>query len=111
MSSLETLESAVNEVSDKDWSWWPFLWLRPAQHEPMTLARMATVALLFGAPIGAMLTVFATMLSPESKSVAPVMVGLFPMVLFFIASVLVGPMWNRRADRLARVPVPVRNDS
>lgn len=108
--SLEHLENAVNEVSDKDWSWWPFLWLRPEKHQPMTLSRLAVVSLLFGAPIGAMLTVIATLLSPESKMVAPVLLAIFPAVLFFIASVLVAPMWNRRAERLARVPVPVRSE-
>ena len=29
--SLDELEEAVNEITDKDWSWWPFLWLRPAK--------------------------------------------------------------------------------
>jgi len=98
--SLEILEKAVNEVSDKDWSWWPFLWLRPAQDAPMTLPRLAVIAFLFGAPIGAMLTVAASLLHPEAKLTAPVLIAMFPLVLFFIASVLVGPMWNRRAERL-----------
>ncbi|MBX3229857.1 MAG: hypothetical protein KIT84_05940 [Labilithrix sp.] len=98
--SLEHLENAVNEVSDKDWSWWPFLWLRPEKHEPMTLTRLATVAFLFGAPIGAFLTVVGAMVNPEAKYAAPVLLAIFPLLLFFVASVVVGPMWNRRAERL-----------
>jgi hypothetical protein len=103
---IETLEKAINEVTDKDWSWWPFLWLRPDPHERLSLPRLAVVALLFGLPCGVCL---ATALSFAGPKAHPTFfMAAFPMLLFFIATALVGPMWNRRAERLiaARVRAP-----
>ena len=103
---IETLEKAINEVTDKDWSWWPFLWLRPDPHERLTLPRLAVVALLFGLPCGVLV---ATALSVAGQNAhSTFVVAAFPMLLFFVATALVGPMWNRRAERLiasqARAP-------
>lgn len=103
---LENLENAVNEVSDKDWSWYPFLWLRPEPYERMTLPRLATISLLYGVPFGALMAVVISFADPARRATAPMFLAAFPMMLFFVASVFVGPMWNRRADRLR--PVPVR---
>jgi hypothetical protein len=33
--------------------------------------------------------------------------AIFPLLFLFIGSVVVAPMWNRRADRLRRKPLPV----
>lgn len=103
---LDNLENAVNEVSDKDWSWYPFLWLRPEPHERMSLPRLATMALLYGLPFGALMAIAISFADPSRRASAPMFIAAFPLMLFFVASVFVGPMWNRRADRLK--PVPVR---
>ena len=99
---LEHLENAINEVSDKDWSWYPFLWLRPQKHEAMGLGRMFAIALLFGLPIGLLMSLALAASLPVAPAVSGLPIAVFPLSLFFVASVLVGPMWNRRALREAR---------
>ncbi len=99
---LDALESVVNEISDKDRSWWPFLWLRPAKHERMSLRRLVSIAILYGLPCGAALAFLAWLALPNPPNeVAAPIVG-FPVLLLFAGTVVVGPMWNRRAHRLER---------
>jgi hypothetical protein len=102
--SIEAFENAVNEVSDKDWSWWPFLWLRPEKHASMTLARLFFASFLFGLPCGGLSSLAFAFVRPDAHDVAPFLALAFPMLLFFVASALVGPMWNRRAERLRAQP-------
>jgi hypothetical protein len=98
--SMDQLEAAVNEVSDTDWSWWPFLWLRPEKQERLAFWRIASIAMLYGLPVSALVEVgiklqYAATL-PELAAT-----GLFfPLLFVILGSVLVAPMWNRRADRL-----------
>lgn len=96
----EALERAINEVTDKDWSWWPFLWLRPEPHERLTLPRLALIALLFGVPCGALMALALSFAGPSAH--ASFFLAAFPTLLFFVATTLVGPAWNRRAERLVR---------
>ncbi len=103
---IDNLENAVNEVSDKDWSWYPFLWLRPEAHERITLQRLATMSLLYGLPLGVLMAIAMSFADATQRATTPMFVAAFPMMLFFVATVFVGPMWNRRADRMK--PVPVR---
>ncbi len=98
--SLELLEKVVNEVSDKDLSWWPFLWLRPEKDADFSLKRLVSFALLYGLPSGALFSLVIAFGHPEARSAAPMLVGAFPLLLLFFGSVVVGPMWNRRAERL-----------
>ncbi len=97
---MNALERAVNEVSDKDWNWWPFLWLRPAQHERLSLRRLASMAVLYGLPLGGVLAL--ALGRTEARAQAPFVLALVPLFMFFLASVIIGPMWNRRAARLRR---------
>ncbi len=98
--SIDVLEKAINEVSDKDWSWWPFLWLRPEKHAQLSLVRVAAISVLYGAPCGGLTSIALALLAPEARAHAAVFAVAFPMMLFFVASVFVSPMWNRRAERL-----------
>jgi len=99
---LDSLERAINDVSDQDWSWWPFLWLRPEKTETFTLGRSAILSLLYGVPLGGLMMLVAAFSRPEFHEIAPVLAAIFPVLLFFVGSSLVAPMWNRRAERLAQ---------
>jgi len=99
---MDALESTVNEITDKDRSWWPFLWLKPAQHERMSLRRLVSIAILYGLPCGGALALLAWAMTPNpAREVVAPIVG-FPTFLLFVGTVIVGPMWNRRAERLAQ---------
>ena len=97
---IDRIEKTVNERSDDDASWWPFLWMRPKKHEPLSVARLAMLALLYGIPSGAV-AALALVLSGARTS-APLAVLLFPLIFFSIGSAVIAPMWNRRAVRLQR---------
>ena len=100
--SMDRLEEVVNEVSDRDWSWWPFLWLRPEKHEDLSLARSSFLSLLYGIPASAL---FMTGIRLQYAATVPELVAtflFFPLLLLLVSSVVVAPMWNRRARRLAR---------
>jgi hypothetical protein len=98
--SMDQLEAAVNEVSDKDWAWWPFLWLRPEKEQHLSLVRIAVISVLYGLPasvlaeLGIKLQYAATV--PELIATSLV----FPLLFLFFGSVFVAPMWNRRASAL-----------
>jgi hypothetical protein len=96
------LEDAVNELSDKDWSWWPFLWLRPEKHADLSLMRVSVLAILYGVP-SSLLLALVTRLQPAHAPTTPESTfafAMFPLLFLFSGSVLVAPMWNRRAARL-----------
>jgi hypothetical protein len=98
--SMDQLEAAVNEVSDKDWSWWPFLWLRPEKQAHLSLVRIAAASLLYGIPAGVMTGLG---IKAQYAATLPELVGasmFFPLLFLFFGSVIVAPMWNRRAERL-----------
>ena len=98
--SLEIFEKAINEVSDKDWSWWPFLWLRPEQHAALSLTRLFVISMLYGIPCGAVSHLAVVLLEPRARESFPVLLVGLPLLFLFIGSVVVAPMWNRRAERL-----------
>lgn len=99
---LDSLEKTVNSVTDKDSAWWPFLWLRPHKHVSLTLDRLCMVAVLYGAPGGLLLATAYALVFPSKRETAPLIALAFPMLLLFVATVIIGPMWNRRAERLRK---------
>lgn len=97
---MDKLEAAVNDVSDNNWSWWPFLWLRPEKHDRLPLTRVALLSVLYGVPLTVLLEVGikAQYKASITELVATALV--FPLLLLVSGSAIVAPMWNRRAVRL-----------
>jgi hypothetical protein len=108
-SAIDHFENAINEISDKDWSWWPFLWLRPEKDVPIALNRLISMALLYGVPCTALLFLAVSIVRPELQRAAIQAAMINQLFFLFMTSGIIGPMWNRRATRLqeakARVPV------
>lgn len=100
--SFELIEDAVNEVSDRDASWWPFLWLRPRKDENLSLGRLVLLAALYGAPFSAALGALLACLAPHARTAIAGMMATLPLVFLAVTTGLVGPMWNRRAERIRR---------
>lgn len=95
----DAFEEAVNEVSDTDWTWWPFLWLRPQKSEPFTLLRVLAIAILYGAPCSGMTAMLLRSGSAEAQRYLPSALVAYPLAFLFLGSVVIAPMWNRRAAR------------
>jgi hypothetical protein len=98
--SLDRLEDVVNDVSDRDWSWWPFLWLRPEKNAHLSLTRILSLSVLYGVPSSVLMGFGITLLRAPSMSELFFTAVAFPALFLFTGSVVVAPMWNRRADRL-----------
>ncbi len=98
--SLDRLEDVVNDVSDRDWSWWPFLWLRPERNAHLSLTRMLSLSVLYGLPCSVLTGFGITLLRAPSMPELLLTAAAFPVLFLFTGSAVVAPMWNRRADRL-----------
>ena len=98
--SFDILEKAINEISDKDWSWWPFLWLRPAQDARMSLKRVTAISLLYGVPFSGLMMLALRRIDGVAAQQQLVAAIVFPMMFLLVGSTVIGPMWNRRAERL-----------
>lgn len=99
---VDAFEQFMNELSDQDWGWWPFLRLRPAKSERITLGRLVRMAVAYGAVYGTLCGAFFAILGRITfPSILPVAIAFVP--IFFVAYGLTFvPMWNRRARRLSR---------
>jgi hypothetical protein len=91
---LDKLENAMNWLSDQDWGWWPFLFLRPKKHEDMSTPEVAKMSFYYGIPLG---LIFYIIFRDFQWFLAGI-------VLFFVLFRLTFAMaWNRRARRLRTV--------
>ena len=93
------------DYCDAEANWGPLLFLRPAQHPRLGLARTLVLSSLLGSLFGVignvLLLVAGRILhKPHGSPLA------FPIVLtvayFVVTRVTIAPAWNRRAARLAR---------
>lgn len=98
---FDRLERLSNSVLDEDWTWWPFLFLRPNRRDPMDTRRVLWMGIYFGPMFG-----LAVMLAAEVVGrYAAIRVGLLGIVIVTISAFSVYRMtfavlWNRRAARL-----------
>jgi hypothetical protein len=101
---LDQLEAIVNDLSDKDWSWWPFLWLRPAREARLSRRRLVTMAVLYGLPLSLAFCLALRSAVPAARMDDGAWLTMLcvPFAFLLHLAVVVGPMWNRRAARLAR---------
>ncbi len=97
---LDALEETVNEISDRDWSWWPFLWMRPEKHAKLSLLRIGSLSVLYGVPCSVLIGFALSLLRASSLTERLFTAVTFPLLFLFAGSVVVAPMWNRRAERL-----------
>jgi hypothetical protein len=97
---MEEFEAVVNNLSDSDFNWWPFLFLRPEQHEKLGNLRVAALSALYGVFLGMLINIVAAL---QHTHVHPV---LFPALttagFFAFFRMSVAWCWNRRAERLVQ---------
>lgn len=97
---MDNLEAAVNDLSDNDWSWGPFLGLRPGKHERLPFTRVALLSAFYGIPLAALLELGIKAQYAASTTELVATAAFFPLLSLVVGSVVVAPMWNRRAERL-----------
>ena len=100
LRGIDRLEDVINDVSDRDWSWWPFLWLRPEKTAHLSLTRILSLSVLYGVPASVLMGLAVHVLRAPSTPELLFTAFAFPMLFLLTGSAVVAPMWNRRADRL-----------
>lgn len=89
-------------LSDKDFIWWPFSFLRPDPHVPMTLKLTLVMTACFGGLAFLMFTVMAVMNNAFTADYA-FSVFMTSFGGFFVwFNLVTRPLWNRRARTLKK---------
>jgi hypothetical protein len=98
---MPRLEVIMNSLTDKDWGWQPFLFLRPRRDEDIDNSTLLKMSLCYGPLIAALVLVVRFILrEPVTISSAAICV-LFCCAAFFIGYKFTFAIsWNRRARRL-----------
>lgn len=102
MKLLDLLTDFHNWVSDKDFVWWPFSFLRPTPNELMTLKSTLMMTGCFGGLAFLMFTCLAIAnnaftIGTAVSTLISCFIGFF-LWFFFITR----PLWNRRARALQK---------
>lgn len=102
MKLVDMIASAHNWLSDKDFIWWPFSFLRPLPNERITFSQTLTMTGCFGGLTFVFFTVFSFMNNAFSmESTFWTLISCFlGFLLWFNA--ITKPLWNRRATKLQK---------
>ena len=100
MNLLDLITRFHNWLTDKDFIWWPFSFLRPAPNVPMDTKLTTLMTACFGGLAFTMFTAFAVVNNAFSLEAAfttfLVSFGFF----FTWFNLITRPLWNRRARSL-----------
>jgi hypothetical protein len=55
---MDQFERMAGWLTDMNWGWWPFLYLRPPPHVQLTTARVAKMAIHYGPLVGGALAMW-----------------------------------------------------
>ena len=99
--NIQRLEDYVNWLTERDWGWWPVVFLRPPKDKDIDNTVLLKITSFFGIILGLLLVVlrFIVFHSLTALSIA------FDLVLGCVAFFLpykftFAYFWNRRARRL-----------
>lgn len=99
---LDEIEEMLNWVSDQDREWWPFLFLRPEQHERLGSRRVLLLSLLHGIFVGMLANVLIAFVASADARPNVLAFPFFTTLGFFAFYRLTfAYFWNRRARRLS----------
>ena len=102
MKILDLLTQFHNWLSDKDFIWWPFSFLRPEPNVPMTFKLTLVMTLSFGGLAFMMFSVMAFMNNALTFDYA-LSIFLTSFIGFFLwFNLITKPLWNRRANSLKK---------
>ncbi len=104
MRLLDLVTSFHNWLTDKDFLWWPFSFLRPEPSEYMTFRLTALMTLCFGGLAFTMFTVLSVMnnVFTVRDSVLTFLACFLGFGLWF--NLVTRPLWNRRTRELLGKP-------
>lgn len=95
------LVRAMNQLTDMDSGWWPFLRLRPPKTERLTTQRVALMSIAYGSFYASILALFFLWKGRLVVSRLPLLFGCFIVFFFLAYRFTFAIAWNMRAKRLA----------
>ncbi len=98
-------DDRLNQFSDSDDMWGPLLFLRPEREQPMSKARVLTLAALLGGFYGTLGNVMFALMARGPSAGRPsswMMPALLTAMYFVCAELSIVGAWNRRARLLSR---------
>lgn len=100
-AALADAEEGFNQLTDSDRQWWPFAFLRPAQHEAFSTPRVAALAVLHGVPLGLiLLLVDRSSRHAASGGRLALFLAIVCAAVFVTNRFTLAYFWNRRAHRI-----------
>ena len=98
---MPRFEELMNSLTDHDWGWRPFLFLRPRKDQDMDNAVLLKMACCFG-PAAGMLVLLLRFLFHRPITLSGTLIVLLGCsILFFVGyKFTFAVFWNRRARRL-----------
>ena len=102
MSLFDRVVDFHGWLSDKDFIWWPFSFLRPAKAEEIDLNKKVVMTLCFGGAASLMLGVVALINNAFVASEQLKTLCILLSVFFLWFSVVTAPLWNLRARKLQK---------
>lgn len=98
---LELIPNAHNWLSDRDFIWWPFSFLRPEPKTLMSFSHVALMTLCFGGLSFLMFVGFSVVnnMFTASSAVNTFMICFGGFGAWF--TIVTKPLWNYRARRLS----------
>lgn len=85
----------MNSLTDMDWGWWPFLFLRPQKNEYMNTVVVMRISAFFGTFAGVGIGILQRGFSLSGIAEAIVFVTIFFFVVYRLTFAV---FWNMRAD-------------
>ena len=96
------MENFMNKLTDMEWSWWPFIKLRPSKDQKMTTLHVAKMALYFGSLYG-VFTYFIFHAQRYGFNIIQLIIYtiLFIIMFFVFYRLTFAYFWNVRATRIS----------
>lgn len=93
--------SACNDITDRDATWSPFLYLRPEKAETISLSHLTKIAVYFGLSYGGVYFVLSLMLKEDPKLLHLLLFPILAVPLYGgVFGIFFMIPWNIRAKRL-----------
>jgi hypothetical protein len=102
MKLFDLITQFHNWLSDKDFIWWPFSFLRPDPNVLMTFRLTSLMTACFGGLAFVMFTMMSVMNNAFTADSAIQTFFFFSIGFFAWFNVITKPLWNRRARALAK---------
>lgn len=102
MKLLDLIAQFHNWLSDKDFIWWPFSFLRPEPQELITLKTIGLMTLCFGGLASVMFTILAIVNNAFNPTDAFYTFTACFVGFFMWFGLITKPLWNRRARSLQK---------